>query len=74
MFSTREVLACLRAANPSETITEDRIRNVLRRGDVSAPPFFAGRYVWSRHLILNLAEKLGLHAPSYSDFQVKVNE
>lgn len=60
MLSTREVLAALRRANPSKSITEDRIRHELRSGRVPRPPTFAGRLMWSEEDLAALASALQL--------------
>ena len=64
MFSTRQVLALLREANPGRNLTEDGIRNAIRRGRIREPDRFAGRLIWSRHDIEELAAVLRLKTPS----------
>jgi hypothetical protein len=64
MYSTREVLLILKEANPDGCVTEDRIRRVIRRGEVASPKLFAGRFVWTQNRVLQLARSLGLKAPA----------
>src|SRR5262245_12159119 len=64
MLSTKQVILALRGANPDASITEDRIRHVLRRGAIEPPPQFAGRYQWTPDAVRALANELGLVAPS----------
>ncbi len=64
MLSTRAVLRLLREINPDSRLTEERIRRVLRRGDISYPEEFAGRLAWSMADVLRLAEALGLDPPN----------
>jgi len=64
MFSTKEVLALLRRANPTHEITEDLLRRAIRRGQIGQPELFAGRLAWKRYEIEQLATALGLIIPT----------
>ncbi len=64
MFSTREVLKAMREANLDKMVTEDTIRNALRRGEIPTPSIFAGRYAWKPAEILHLAHQLDLKVPT----------
>ncbi len=64
MFATTlDVIDRLRAANPGATITEDRIRHAIRRGDVDPPQLFTNRYAWTDDDVRFLARALGLRTP-----------
>lgn len=60
MLSTQELLATLKRENPGSSITEDRIRHILRRGDIARPRVFAGRLLWTADDIQRLVDLLGL--------------
>lgn len=64
MFSTQEVVKALQSANPDARVNEDRIRHVIRRGEVS-PRSFAGRLAWSPDDVTTLASALRLTAPRH---------
>ena len=64
MYSTRTVLRSLRDANPGVDLTEDRVRHLLRRGDIPTPSTFAGRLVWADDDVRRLAEALGVSCPA----------
>jgi len=66
MLSTRDVLNLLRDANPGVEITEDRVRHVIRRGEIDAPSSFAGRLVWAKEDVEALAAALRLACPADS--------
>ena len=72
MFSTRQVLELLREANPGHDVTENGIRNAVRRGRVKDPAQFAGRLIWRSHDIEELAAALGLTKPTL-DLQPECN-
>ena len=62
MRTTRQVLASLAEANPGKPVTEDKLRSVLRRGEMPPPTLFAGRYLWTTDDLARLAACLKLHA------------
>lgn len=62
MRSTKQTVALLARANPRESVTEDRIRQALRRGVVAAPALIAGRFVWTKDDVTSLAGALGLRS------------
>ncbi len=65
VLSTQQVIVALLDANPDARITEDTIRNKLRRGAiVHRPVRFAGRLVWSARSIAELAASLDLEPPT----------
>ncbi len=64
MYSTRTVLRLLRDANPGVDLTEDRVRHMLRRGEIPPPSTFAGRLVWAESDVRCLAEALGVVVPA----------
>ena len=63
MFSTQEVLGLLTEANPNERVDEERIRRAIRTGSVRAPSTVAGRYIWSNHDLVLLAQSMRLQVP-----------
>ena len=68
MYSTREVLAALKKANPHSQITEDDIRNAIRRDFIPAPRQFAGRLACTQEDVLRLCRHLNLQPPwGYGD-------
>jgi len=67
LFSTRQVLEALRSANPGVSITEDRIRQTIRRGDIPRPGQLAHNYVWTAANIAALSAELGLESPFASE-------
>lgn len=66
MFATKAAIEALRKSNPLVTISEDRVRHVIRRGLV-APRSFAGRLAWSATDVAALAAALGLVPPRLDD-------
>lgn len=64
MFSTQQILAALRCANPKVEVSEDRIRHALRAGKVPWPRRVAGRLIWTGPEIAALSRSLGVNAPS----------
>ena len=60
MLSTRQVLDLLSDTNPNHSVTEDRLRTVLRRNRIRPPSVFAGRFAWSRVDVEALATELDL--------------
>jgi hypothetical protein len=67
MYSTQELLAALRQANPERLVTEDLIRRTIRQGLVAPPDQVAGRYIWKSDDIRLLSEALELREPIWSE-------
>ncbi|MCB9833795.1 MAG: hypothetical protein H6807_15140 [Planctomycetes bacterium] len=70
MYSTPDVILALRAANPGHDVTEDRLRGLIRRRQLSPPSTFAGRYAWTVAEIRLAAELLGLAVPTDAELGV----
>jgi len=68
MFTTRDVIKALSRANPQQQVTEDNLRNVMRRHRDRAPrpSMFGGRFAWTEADIVALAELMRLQAPSFA--------
>ncbi len=67
MFTTPEVARLLNARNPSRTVTEDRIRNAIRSGLITAPPRLGIALAWRPEDLRRLAAALGLNAPQVEE-------
>jgi hypothetical protein len=71
MFTTQQVLALLRFANPTVALTEDRVRHAVRRQLVEPPDTFGGRWAWRWSDVQALAAALDLNAPTVADLQAR---
>ncbi len=67
MFTTRQVLTALRHANPGTVVSEDLIRHAIRRGIVTPPHTFGGRFAWTDTDVATLAAALDLRSPGLRD-------
>ncbi len=63
MYSTRQVVELLRRANPRAGLSESRVRNVLRRQSIPSIRIIAGRLVWARADVNQLARLLDVEPP-----------
>ena len=72
LFSTRDTIDLLNAANPDRPIDEDTVRVALRRGRIAAPGKLAGRFAWTAGDVEALAAVLSLKIPSFSGTESEV--
>jgi len=66
---TSEVLRLLQRSNPDQSVTEHRVRSVIRRGAIQTPRILSGCYFWTWDEIRRLADVLNLRVSRSASLQ-----